>query len=131
MSILLLVVVLLVIAIVLSRLTWASQLGERRSIKHHEQAMDVLRSVAGRPEDGPVDAAQSGADGDGEAAEPAIVFLDDDNGRPGPVTVPPQVADAMRHDRGDRRGNGDGWGDGRRGSDGGWPDAPGTPGGSG
>ena len=51
MSILLLVVVLLVIAIVLSRLTWASQLGERRSIKHHEQAMDVLRSVAGRPED--------------------------------------------------------------------------------
>ncbi|TMM19675.1 MAG: DUF4115 domain-containing protein [Actinobacteria bacterium] len=51
MSILLLVVVLLVIAIVLSRLTWASQFGERRSIKHHEQAMDVLRSVAGRPED--------------------------------------------------------------------------------
>jgi hypothetical protein len=52
MSILLLVVALLVIAIVLSRLTWASQLGERRSIKHHEQAMDVLRSVSGRPEDG-------------------------------------------------------------------------------
>jgi hypothetical protein len=48
MSILLLVVALLVIAIVLSRLTWASQLGERRSIKHHEQAMDVLRSVSGR-----------------------------------------------------------------------------------
>src|SRR5947207_1408119 len=251
MSILLLVVVLLVIAIVLSRLTWASQLGERRSIKHHEQAMDVLRSVAGRPEDveepaysgqgapqggshvrssiddaagfpapaggtagravpeptvhreetirilgaepsgaeppkaeppkaeppkaepprvapseprpeelvrseaaggpagvearqagvgsppswepahGPSDAPQSMPDGDGKAAEPAIVFLDDDSGRPGPVTVPPQVADAMRHDRGDRRGNGDGWGDGRRGSDGGWPDSPGTPGGSG
>ena len=46
MSILLLVVVLLVVAIVLSRLTWAS-LGERRSIQHHEQATRLWAQVEG------------------------------------------------------------------------------------
>jgi hypothetical protein len=238
MSILLLVVVLLVVAIVLSRLTWAS-LGERRSIKHHEQAMDVLRSVAGRPlgsehvevgahdgahvksavDDGSgffapappagdtakavpeatvpreetirivrtepsesppgrrdpaaasasstppppaapappmaapptsappppqrvgselveepagVEARQAGAgsgpswepahspqsphDGDRETAKPAVVFIADDTGQPGPVTVPPGVADAVRSSSRGRWGNGDGRGNGHRGT---------------
>jgi Domain of unknown function (DUF4115) len=251
MSILLLVVVLLVIAIVLSRLTWASQLGERRSIKHHEQAMDVLRSVAGRPEDAeaeangaqsaysaahvsasvedgagfpapaggsavpeasvrreetirilraeasgaevstaepsrlapsearpeapwepaaspaasttpapslpappeelpgseatgatgdpagvdarpagvgsppswePAHAPQATPDGDGQPAQPAIVFLADDTGRPGPVTMPPPVADAVRRSDRGHWANGARWGDGHRRSDGGWAD---------
>jgi hypothetical protein len=237
MSILLLVVVLLVIAIVLSRLTWASQIGERRSIKHHEQAMDVLRSVSGRPEDGEkgdqgayaaahvkstaedgasfpapaartavpetsvqreetirilrsgrsheapvepsssgppgvpppmprveppptapwlppaptapapsvsrpaeelvgseatgevaaVEASQTGVesppswepahvphsrpDGAGESVKPEFVFLDDDTGRPGPVTLPPDVATAIRGRDGGLWGNGGGDGD--------------------
>ena len=48
MSILLLVVVLLVTVILLSRLTWSWLWGERRSIKRHERAMDVLGSLSGR-----------------------------------------------------------------------------------
>ncbi|HWC37040.1 MAG TPA: hypothetical protein VG476_00860, partial [Acidimicrobiales bacterium] len=48
MSIFFLVVALLVAAILLSRLTWWPAWGERRSVKHHEQAMDVLRSLASR-----------------------------------------------------------------------------------
>ncbi|HWC38390.1 MAG TPA: RodZ domain-containing protein [Acidimicrobiales bacterium] len=195
MSILLLVVVLLVIAIVLSRLTWASQLGERRSIKHHEQAMDVLRSVAGRPEDSegadhgayaaahvksavengagfPAPAARRAVpetsvqreetirilrserpeaspagpsssepapprvepaepppswepahvphgqpNGEGQPAKPAFVFLDDDS-RPGPVTLPPDVAAAVRGRDAGRLENGGGGGDDPGGADG-------------
>src|SRR5947207_3863280 len=83
MSILLLVVVLLVIAIVLSRLTWASQLGERRSIKHHEQAMDTLRSVAGRPED--AEAADSSLQGAHSAAAHVKASVEDGAGFPAPA----------------------------------------------
>jgi hypothetical protein len=234
MSVLLLVVVLLVVAIVLSRLTWVS-LGERRSIEHHEQAMDVLRSVAGRPlgsehaeesEEGahkgahvnssvddrgfpapapapvrakavpeatarreetirvlraeptgarsstlepsearpgrqdrtaaaasaapspstapappadepagiearqggpgsgpswePAHSPQGAPDRNGEPAGPALVFIADDSGQSGPVTMPPGVADAIRSSVRGRSGNGDGGGDGHRGSRGGW-----------
>jgi hypothetical protein len=238
MSVLLLVVVLLVVAIVLSRLTWVS-LGERRSIKHHEQAMDVLRSLAGGPQGSEhpeagehrgthvnasvddrgfpapapakavpeaiarreetirvlraeptgaqpftldpsearpgrqdqtapaasavpppppapapaagrpggsepahqpvgVEARQGGAgsgpswepahshqipaDRNGEPARPAFVFIADDSGQPGPVTVPPTVADAIRSSARRRSGNGDGGADGHRLSRGGWGD---------
>jgi hypothetical protein len=211
MSILLLVVVLLVVVIVLSRLTWAS-LGERRSIQHHEQAMDVLRSVAGRPlgsEHAEVGAPQSahikssvgdgadfpapvapvspatdkaktvreatvqreetirilraeptsaapdpaappppasapvasppaaaappppGPDGDGEVAKPAFVFIADDTGQPGSVTVPPSVADAVRSSARGRWGDGDGSGNGHRGSGAGWGDGRHATGGNG
>ncbi len=239
MSILLLVVVLLVVAIVLSRLTWVS-LGERRSIKHHEQAMDVLRSLSGRPvgsehaevgadssahvksavddssdffapappardtakavpeatvqreetirilraepsearpgrwetpaassarsepaaaasvpppgqpvgsqpvgsepvdEPAGIDARQAGAAsgpswepapspqgrpyGDGETARPPLVFIADDSGQPGPVTVPPSVADAVHSSASGPWGNGDGVDNGHRGPAGGWDD---------
>ena len=214
MSILLLVVVLLVVAIVLSRLTWAS-LGERRSIQHHEQAMDVLRSVAGRPDGS--EHAEVGAPGSGhvkstvddtsgfpapvapppasdkaravheatvqrdetirilraeptgaaptappppapapptpaahapapppsaqpesappppgqpapgqpvetveEEAKPAFVFIADDSGQPGPVSVSPNVADAVRSSSRGRWGDGNGRGNGHRGRHGGW-----------
>ena len=39
MSIFFLVVALMVAVILLSRLTWWSRWGERRSVEHHEQAM--------------------------------------------------------------------------------------------
>ncbi len=232
MSILLLVVVLLVVAIVLSRLTWAS-LGERQSIRHHEQAMDVLRSVSGRPvgpdeteveEHGgahvkssahntggfpapadtravpeatahrddtirilraeptgaapsnleaaegrtdpaaasaastrpappptgppagpdaaeqpagvearpagagsgpswePADSRPRSPDLDGDQAKPAFVFIADDSGQPGPITVPPSVADAVR--RSGRGRWGDGRSDGQRRTNGGRVDEP-------
>ncbi|HEX4539254.1 MAG TPA: DUF4115 domain-containing protein [Acidimicrobiales bacterium] len=226
MSVLLLVVVLLVVAIVLSRLTWVS-LGERRSIKHHEQAMDVLRSVAGRPlgsehaevgADGsahvkssvddrsgfpapappareavravpeatvqreetirilraeptgatlpapppppvqpvgsepadepvgvdarrgaggsgpswePAHSLQSPSDGDAETAKPAFVFIADDTGQAGPVTVPPSVAESVRSGARGRWGNGDGHGNGDRGTPGGWGNGRRTTGGNG
>jgi len=48
MSIFFLVIALLVVAILLSRFTSWSKWGERRSVEHHEQAMEVLRSISSR-----------------------------------------------------------------------------------
>ncbi len=97
MSIFFLVIALLVLAIVLSRFTSWSKWGERRSIEHHERAMEVLRSLSSRPVDpdetavvgpGPVEDLTAVEAGDAGAArptgtgttKPAFVFFADDGG---------------------------------------------------
>jgi hypothetical protein len=49
MSMLLIVAVVLVAVVVLSRLTWSSLSGQRRSLDRHERAPDVPGSLRGRP----------------------------------------------------------------------------------
>ena len=68
MSILLVVVGLLVVAILLSRYTWTSKWGDRRSIRGHEDTMGVLRSLSGDQPTAP------GGAGSPSAGTPAPTF---------------------------------------------------------
>src|SRR5207302_7164094 len=59
----------------------------------------------------------------GAEETPAFVFIADDSGQPGPVTVSPSVAEAVRSSTGGRWGDGNGRGNGHRGRHGGWGEA--------
>ncbi|HEY1635651.1 MAG TPA: hypothetical protein VGF64_12895, partial [Acidimicrobiales bacterium] len=127
MAIFFLVTGLVVVAILLSQVTWSSKRGERRSVEGHEQAMDVLRSLSNRPISASAaagveaDDRTSAAIGDAaappaariddppaplvaakETATPAFVFLADDVGDPlagrGGLASPPSIDDVpSRH----------------------------------
>jgi hypothetical protein len=71
-TLLLVVVGLLVVAILLSRYTWISKRGDRRSIQGHEDTMGVLRSLSGDQPRPPADPTADAAPGPTEPPAPPL-----------------------------------------------------------